>query len=37
MVEEGKNGVKRSLVGLILVMFSYTIIRGVQFVAQGNQ
>ncbi len=36
MVEEGKSGVKWSIVWLVLVMFSYTIIRAVQFVAQGN-
>lgn len=34
-VQKGKDGVKRSLVGLILVVFSYTIIKGVQFIAQG--
>jgi len=36
MVENGKKWVKRSLIGLVLVMFSYTIIRGIQFVAQGQ-
>lgn len=30
-----KNGVKRSFIGLILVMFSYTIIRLVQYIARG--
>ncbi len=35
-VQRGKDGVKWSLVWLVLVMFSYTIIRGVQFIAQGN-
>lgn len=36
MVEEGKKWVKWSLIWLVLVMFSYTIIRWVQFIAQGN-
>jgi len=35
-VEEGKKWVKYSLIWLVLVMFSYTIIRAVQFVAQGQ-
>ena len=35
-VAKGKNGIKRSLIWLVLVMFSYSIIRGVQFIAQGN-
>jgi len=34
-VQKGKDGVKRSLVWLILVVFSYTIIKGIQFIAQG--
>lgn len=32
---KAKNGVKWSLIGLALVMFSYTIIRLVQYVAKG--
>ena len=35
-VQKGKDGVKRSLIWLILVIFSYTIIRWVQFIAQGQ-
>ncbi len=35
-VQKWKDGVKRSLVWLVLVIFSYTIIRGVQFIAQGQ-
>lgn len=35
-VQRGKDGVKYSLLWLALVIFSYTIIRGVQFVAQGQ-
>ena len=34
-VAKWKNGVKRSFVGLALVMFSYTIIRLVQYIARG--
>ena len=32
---KAKNGIKWSLIGLALVMFSYTIIRLVQYVAKG--
>lgn len=32
---KAKNGIKRSLIGLGLVMFSYTIIRLVQYIAKG--
>ncbi len=32
---KAKNGIKWSLIGLALVMFSYTIIRLVQYIAQG--
>lgn len=34
-VQKGKDWVKRSLVWLVLVVFSYTIIKGIQFIAQG--
>lgn len=30
-----KNGIKRSFIGIILVVFAYTIIRVVQYVARG--
>lgn len=30
-----KNGIKRSFIGLLLVIFSYTIIRLIQYVARG--
>ena len=32
---KAKNGIKWSLIGLALVMFSYTIIRLVQYIAKG--
>lgn len=32
---KAKNGIKWSLIGLALVMFSYTIIRLVQYIARG--
>lgn len=36
MYEKGKKGFKYSVIGLLLVIFSYTIIRFVQWIAQGN-
>ncbi|UFX83249.1 pilin [Candidatus Absconditicoccus praedator] len=35
MAERGKSGAKYSLIGLLLVIFSYTIIRAIQFLAAG--
>jgi len=35
-VQKWKDGVKRALVWLVLVIFSFTLIRVVQFVAQGQ-
>ncbi len=32
---KGKNGIKRSVIGLLLVIFSYTIIRLIQYIARG--
>jgi len=32
---KAKNGIKWSLIGLALVMFSYTIIRLIQYIAKG--
>ncbi len=32
---KAKNGIKWSLIGLALVMFSYTIVRLVQYIAKG--
>ena len=32
---KAKNGIKRALVGLALVMFSYAIVRLVQYIAKG--
>jgi len=33
--KKGKDGIKWSLIGLLLVMSSYTIIRVVQYIAKG--
>lgn len=32
--EKGKNGMKYSIIGLLLVVFSYSIIRLVQYIAE---
>lgn len=34
--QKGKDGIKYAVIGLILVIFSYSIIRVVQFIAQGQ-
>jgi hypothetical protein len=37
MYEKGKKWFQYSIIGIVLVIMSYTIIRAVQYVAQGNQ
>lgn len=37
MYENGKKGMKYSIIGILLVVLSYTLIRAVQFVAQWNR
>ncbi len=34
--EKGKKGFKYSIIGLLLVIFSYTVIRIIQYIAQGR-
>ncbi len=36
MYEKGKQGMKYSIIGLLLVILSYTIIRATQYIAQGS-
>lgn len=36
MYDKGKKGFKYSIIGLLLVILSYTLIRVVQYVAQGR-
>lgn len=35
MAQQGKDGIKYALIGLVIVTFSYTIIRLVQYIAKG--
>lgn len=37
MYEKGKKGFQYSIIGILLVILSYIIIRAVQYVAQGTQ